>query len=58
MKIPGIGPATADAILQARRTHTLREPKQLAKLGIAATRALPFVLLDGRRPPVQLSLFQ
>ncbi len=58
LKIPGIGPATADAILQARRTHTLREPKQLAQLGIAAARALPFVLLDGRRPAVQLPLFQ
>jgi predicted DNA-binding helix-hairpin-helix protein len=58
LRIPGIGPATADAILQARRNHTLREPKQLAKLGIAAARALPFVLLDGRRPAVQLPLFQ
>jgi predicted DNA-binding helix-hairpin-helix protein len=56
LKVPGIGPKTADAILAARRTHRLRDLKQLARLGIAAMRAGPFILLDGRRPPVQLHL--
>lgn len=55
LKVPGIGPKTADAILAARRTHRLRDLKQLARLGIAAMRAGPFILLDGRRPPLQLS---
>ncbi len=55
LKIPGIGPKGADAILAARRTHRLREARQLKQLGIAAERALPFILLDDKRPAVQLS---
>jgi predicted DNA-binding helix-hairpin-helix protein len=56
LKVPGIGPKTADAIIAARRTHMLREPKQLAQLGLSAARAAPFILLNGKRPAVQLQL--
>lgn len=56
LKVPGIGPRGADAILAARRVRALREVKQLRQLGIAADRAAPFIVLDGRRPATQLAL--
>ena len=57
LRIPGIGPKNADSILQARRTGKLRDLTALRKLGIVVARAAPFLLLDGRRPENQLSLF-
>lgn len=57
MRIPGIGPKGAQAILKARRTGTLREFSTLKKLGIVAERAAPYVLLDGRRAITQPALF-
>lgn len=56
LRVPGIGPRSADAILRARRTATLREPRALRPLGVSASRALPFILLDGKRPARQLPL--
>jgi predicted DNA-binding helix-hairpin-helix protein len=56
LKVPGIGPKAADAILAARRTHTLREVRQLVQMGIAGARAAPFILLDGKRPALQLRM--
>lgn len=53
MRIPGIGPASARAILQARRQAALREIGDLRKLGARADRAAPFVTLVGKRPPYQ-----
>ena len=57
LRIPGIGPKHAEAILKARRTGKLRDLTTLRKLGIVVTRAAPFVLLDGRRADTQMSLF-
>lgn len=57
LRIPGIGPKGADAILSARRRGHLHDWRDLEKLGIAASRAASFVLLDGKRPPHQLSLW-
>ncbi len=57
LRIPGIGPKGADAILRARRTSKLRDLKALRKLGIVVTRMAPFVLLDGRRADTQLTMF-
>jgi predicted DNA-binding helix-hairpin-helix protein len=57
LRIPGIGPRGADAILRARRSGTLRDLTTLKKLGIVTTRVAPFVLLDGRRVDTQLSMF-
>jgi len=54
LRVPGIGPRSADAILRARRQGRLRELGDLRALGAVANRAAPFVLLDGRRPPQQL----
>lgn len=57
LRVPGIGPRSAEKILAARRLGRLREINDLRKLGIAAGRAAPFVLLDGARPAHQLALF-
>jgi len=58
MRIPGIGPRSADSILKARRQRRLTDISQLRALGIhAPEQAAPYILLDGRQPPIQLSLF-
>ncbi|MBZ0303174.1 MAG: radical SAM protein [Anaerolineae bacterium] len=58
LRVPGIGPQSADAILKARRSGTLRDLADLRKLGIRAPEhSAPYVLFDGRRPPQQLPLF-
>jgi predicted DNA-binding helix-hairpin-helix protein len=57
LRIPGIGPKAADSILAARRKGALRDLRDLRAIGALASRAAPFVLLDGRRPARQMSLF-
>lgn len=58
LKLPGIGPKSADVILNARREQTLRDLAQLSQLKIRAVQNLaPYVLLNGRQPPHQPSLF-
>jgi predicted DNA-binding helix-hairpin-helix protein len=57
LRIPGIGVKGADAILSARRSGRLRDLSALRKLGIIVPRAAPYVLLDGRRPAGQMTLF-
>jgi len=56
LRIPGVGPKGADAILLARRQSKLRDLSTLKKLGISAERAAPFVLLDGHQAGYQLAL--
>jgi predicted DNA-binding helix-hairpin-helix protein len=56
LRVPGIGPKGAEAILRARRVGRLRDLRDLQKIGVRAGRAAPFVLLGGRRPPRQLAL--
>ncbi len=54
LRVPGIGPRGADAILRARRLdqrpHDLED---LRRLGVVGERAAPYVTLDGRRPGFQ-----
>jgi predicted DNA-binding helix-hairpin-helix protein len=57
LRIPGIGPRGANAILAARRRGRLTDWRDLEKLGVLAARAAPFVLLDGRQTPRQLPLW-
>jgi len=56
LRIPGVGPKTADAIMTARRTGPLRDTQQLKKLGVQVDRAAPFILMSGRQPSYQLRL--
>jgi predicted DNA-binding helix-hairpin-helix protein len=57
LRIPGIGPRAANAVMNARRTRSIRDLSSLKKLGIQAERAAPFILLDGKQPAQQPSLF-
>lgn len=56
LRVPGIGPKGVEAIVRARRLGTLRDLRDLKKLGVLADRAAPFILLNGRRANPQLSL--
>ncbi|HNS40010.1 MAG TPA: radical SAM protein [Promineifilum sp.] len=57
LRVPGIGPKGAAAILQARRRATLRSVGELRQIGVRTKDIEPFVLLDGQRPEYQLRLF-
>jgi predicted DNA-binding helix-hairpin-helix protein len=57
LRVPGIGLKGAEAILSARRMGKLHDLTALRKLGIVVGRAAPFLLLDGKRPASQLTLF-
>jgi predicted DNA-binding helix-hairpin-helix protein len=58
LRVPGIGPKSADAILRARRSGRLHELGDLRRLGVANTgRAAPYILLNGRSPLIQQRLF-
>ncbi|WP_374687545.1 radical SAM protein [Promineifilum sp.] len=57
LRVPGIGPKGAAAILMARRRARLRSVDELRQIGVRTKDIEPFVLLDGRRPEYQLRLF-
>jgi predicted DNA-binding helix-hairpin-helix protein len=57
LRVPGIGPKSADKIVAARREGRLRDLGQLKALGVAAGWAAPYVLLDGRRSAAQMRLW-
>jgi predicted DNA-binding helix-hairpin-helix protein len=57
LRVPGIGPKGADAILRVRGEHKLSDLSYLTTLGIQAQRTAPFILLDGQRPVYQMSFW-
>ena len=57
LRVPGIGPKGAAALLRHRREGGVHDLGDLRKLGILAERAAPYIVLDGRLPPRQLRLF-
>lgn len=58
LRIPGIGPVGADAIMQARRIGHITDLSHLRQLHIRAPeQAAPYILLDGHRVMEQMSLF-
>ncbi len=56
VRIPGIGPKSADTLLRARRLNKIVDLSSLRRLGIHAERAAPFILLNGKRAAHQLTL--
>ena len=57
LRVPGIGPVAADAILKARGQARLQDLAHLRTLGVRdVARTAPYVLLNGKRPAQQLSL--
>ena len=58
LRIPGIGPRSVASILSERaRGSRVSEPGQLRRFGIIPARAIPYILLNGRRPARQPVLF-
>ena len=57
LRIPGVGPLAAEAILAARGKQTFSELAHLRAVGVRdISQTSPFILLNGRRPEEQLSL--
>jgi predicted DNA-binding helix-hairpin-helix protein len=57
LRVPGIGPVGADAILKARCQGRLTDISHLRKLNIhAPEQVAPYILLDGRKVPTQMTL--
>lgn len=58
LRVPGIGPKTADAIVRERGRRQIRELSHLAHLGLRdPKRASDYILLDGHAPAQQMALF-
>lgn len=58
LRIPGIGPRAAEAIIQTRHQRKLSELSQLRHLQIhAPEQAAPYILLAGKRAIEQMRLF-
>jgi predicted DNA-binding helix-hairpin-helix protein len=58
MRVPNIGPKTADLLIKARKQHTLNGLDQLKSLGVRQPDSIaPYILLNGAKPPVQMSMF-
>lgn len=58
LRVPGIGPRGARAIMEARSRGHLTELAHLRKLGIRTPEQMtPYILLNGRRVDLQMSLF-
>mgnify|MGYP002508831058 CR=1 FL=1 len=56
IRVPGIGPVSAQRIVQARDTEDVRNPRILRDLGVVMKRALPYLSL-GRTKQMRLSAF-
>jgi predicted DNA-binding helix-hairpin-helix protein len=57
LRVPGIGLKSAKLIVQSRRSKIIRNLEELKQLGINPVRLAPYVLLNGRRPTSQLTLW-
>jgi predicted DNA-binding helix-hairpin-helix protein len=58
MRIPGVGPKGAEAIIKQRKKGHITELTHLRKLGIRGVeQSAPYILLNGKKPSHQLSLF-
>lgn len=55
LRIPGIGPKSADRIVIARHKNKLTHPDQLHAFGVNLKRAAPFILIDGKSPVFQMT---
>ena len=57
LRVPGIGPVSADRILRRRREAKLTEMGHLGLSTATVRRAAPYLLLGGKRPIFQLSIW-
>jgi len=56
LRVPGIGPTSADRLLKSRRLGAVRCLEDLRRMGADSERAAHYVLLNGKRPPFQLCM--
>jgi len=57
LRIPGVGPRSADAILRARRIGRLSTLDDLRRIGVNPAKAKDYILLNGKRPVRQLAFW-
>jgi len=57
MRIPGIGPKYAEMIMKVRKWNTIQDLSTLKKIGVHVEVTKKFIMLNGKRPIRQLSLF-
>ncbi len=57
LRVPGFGPKGVKAILETRGDHPIKEPGDLKRLGINPARAMDYILLNGKQPTKQISLW-
>ena len=61
LRIPGVGPTSAERIIRNRRDHTIDTWRDLTAMGVVRKRAWPFLAFPGHRPPrakqLKLDLF-
>lgn len=48
LKVPGIGPGSANKIIQLRRQHRFTDPRELKNTGMVLKRALSFITINGK----------
>ena len=47
LRVPGIGPVSAQRIIDARREHSIDSMQQLRKMGVVTSRAAPYIWFQG-----------
>ena len=57
LRIPGFGPKGVKAILETRSKHPIKEIGDLKRLGINPRRAVEYILINGKPPDGQISLW-
>lgn len=58
MRVPGIGPKSAESIVQQRRKGTFTEISHLKHAGVRDfEKSAPYILLNGKMPAQQMELF-
>ena len=61
LRVPGVGPTSAERILENRGRHSVDNWKDLQAMGVIRKRAWPFLVFPGHRPPsarqLRLDLF-
>ena len=56
IRVPGVGPTSAQRILRARRRHSIDTWRDLQAMGVVRKRAWPFLVFPGHRPPAAKQL--
>ena len=51
LRAPGVGPLSAQRIVQTRRQHRIDNWRDLETMGVVRKRAWPFLTFPGQRPP-------